>query len=114
MKHSACEHTQDLHQISAWRRSTTDRLTLCGTLLAMFNRCTSLCLLLLEATMLPGPLCSLPVLLLSHSPGPCSLSLLTCILDLLTLLPPLTRLHNMCVITLLGFQHGLVGSPRSE
>src|SRR5258708_356204 len=56
----------------------------------------------------------LPVLLLGHSPGPCSLSLLMHILDLLTLLPPLMHLHNMHVITLVDFQHSLIGHPQSE
>src|SRR5258708_6892234 len=114
MKHSACEHTQDLHQISARRRKTTDRLTLCGTSLAAFNRHTGLHLPLLELMMFPGPLCSLPALLLGRSTGPGSLSLPTRILNLLTLLPPLAHLHNTCVITLVGFQRGLIRSPRSE
>src|SRR5258708_33178505 len=80
----------------------------------MLDGRTSLCPLLLEATTFPGLLCSLPVLFLSHSPGPCSLSLPTHVLDPLTLLPPLTCLHNMCVIALVGFQCGLVGHPQSE
>ncbi len=83
---------------SAQRRSATDRLTFGTTLLAMFDGCTSLCLLLLEAMTFPGPLCSL----------------LTCILDLLTLLPPLVCLHNMCVIMLVGFQHSLISCPQSK
>src|SRR5258708_27397026 len=80
----------------------------------MFDRHTSLRLLLLEVTMFPGLLCSLPVLLLSHSPGPCSLSLPMHVLDLLTLLPLLMCLHNMHVIALVGFQCSLVGHPQSE
>src|SRR5258708_4535770 len=80
----------------------------------MLDGCTSLCLLLLKVMMFPGPLCSLPALFLGHSPGPCSLSLLTHILDLLTLLPLLTHLHNTHVIALVGFQCGLIGHPRSK
>src|SRR5260370_38936157 len=80
----------------------------------MFDGCTSLCLLLLEVMMFPGPLCSLPVLLLGCSPGPCSLSLLMHILDPLTLLPPLACLHNTHVITWVGFQHCLVGCRQSK
>src|SRR5258708_37276941 len=80
----------------------------------MLDRCTSLCPLLLEVTMFPGLLCSLPVLFLGCSPGPCSLSLLTCVLDPLTLLPPLACLHNTCVIMSVGFQCGLIGRPRSK
>src|SRR5258708_39304218 len=80
----------------------------------MLNRCTSLRPLLLEVTTFPGLLCSLPALFLSHSPGPCSLSLPMRILDLLTLTPPLTCLHNMHVITSVGFQCGLIGHPRSK
>src|SRR5258707_8587094 len=80
----------------------------------MLDRCTSLCPLLLEVTMFPGLLCSLPVLFLGCSPGPCSLSLLTHVLDPLTLLPPLVHLHNMHVIASVGFQHSLVGHPRSK
>src|SRR5258707_10144863 len=80
----------------------------------MLDGCTSLHPLLLEATTFPGLLCSLPMLFLGHSPGPCSLSLPTHVLDLLTLLPPLAHLHNTCVIMLVGFQCGLVGHPRSE
>src|SRR5258707_13625947 len=80
----------------------------------MLDGCTSLCLLLLKVMIFPGPLCSLPALFLGHSPGPCSLSLLTHILDLLTLLPPLVRLHNTCVIASVGFQCGLVGCPQSK
>src|SRR5258708_38801678 len=114
MKHSACEHTRDLRQISARRRKTTDRLTLCGTSLAAFDGHTGLCLPLLELTTFPGLLCSLPVLLLGRSTGPGSLSLPTCVLDPLTLLPPLARLHNMRVIMLVGFPRGLIRSPRSE
>src|SRR5258708_2181150 len=96
------------------RQSATDRLTFGTTLLAMLDGCTSLCLLLLKATTFPGLLCSLPALFLGHSPGPCSLSLLTCILDPLTLLPPLMCLHNTCVIALVGFQCSLVGHPQSK
>src|SRR5258708_761435 len=114
MKHSACEHTRDLRQISAQRQKTTDRLTLHGTSLAVFDGCTSLCLPLLKSMMFPGPLCSLPALLLGHSTGPGSLSLPTRVLNPLTLLPPLARLHNTHVIAPVGFQHGLVCSPRSE
>src|SRR5258708_15900499 len=99
---------------SAWRQSATDRLTFGATSLATFDRHTSLHLLLLKVTTFPGLLCSLPVLLLGHSPGPCSLSLLMRVLNLLTLLPPLVRLHNMHVITLVGFQHGLVSHPQSK
>src|SRR5258708_1505505 len=80
----------------------------------MLHRCTSLCPLLLKATTFPGPLCSLPVLFLGHRPGPCSLSLLMRILDLLTLLPLLMRLHNTCVIVSVGFQCGLIGCPQSK
>src|SRR5258707_3533748 len=72
-------HTHKTYaKTSAQRQSATDRLTFGATSLAMLNRHTSLCLLLLKVTMFPGPLCSLPM----H------------ILNLLTLLPPLTRLHN--------------------
>src|SRR5260370_8829234 len=98
MKHSACEHTQDLCQISAWRQKTTDRLTLRGTSLAAFDGRTGLHLPLLESTTFPGLLCSLPALLLSRSMGPGSLSLPTRVLDPLTLLPPLAYLHNMRLI----------------
>src|SRR5258707_13759050 len=80
----------------------------------MLDGCTSLHPLLLEVMTFPGPLCSLPALFLGHSPGPCSLSLLMCILNLLTLLPPLARLHNTCVIASVGFQCGLIGRPRSK
>src|SRR5258708_22926335 len=103
MKHSACEHTQDLCQISARRRKTTDRLTLRGTSLAAFDGCTSLRLPLLESTTFPGPLCSLPALLLGRSTGPGSLSLPMCILNPLTLLPPLAPLHNMRATALVRF-----------
>src|SRR5258708_33986352 len=103
-------HTHKTYaKTSAWRQSATDRLTFGATSLATLNRHTSLCLLLLEATMFPGLLCSLPALFLSCSPGPCSLSLPTRVLDPLTLLPPLACLHNTHVIALVGFQHGLVG-----
>src|SRR5258708_12324205 len=114
MKHSACEHTRDLRQISARRRKTTDRLTLHGTSLAAFDGCTGLHLPLLELTTFPGPLCSLPALLLGRSMGPGSLSLPTCILDPLTLLPLLTCLHNTHLIVPVGFQCGLVSSPPSQ
>src|SRR5258708_7393569 len=80
----------------------------------MFDGHTSLRLLLLEVTMFPGLLCSLPALLLSRSPGPCSLSLPTRILNPLTLLPLLVCLHNMHVIALVGFQHGLISHPQSK
>src|SRR5258708_26188552 len=78
-------HTHKTYaKTSAQRQSATDRLTFGATLLAMLDRCTSLHALLLKAMTFPGPLCSLSVLFLGHSPGPCSLSLLMCILDLLT------------------------------
>src|SRR5260221_13131346 len=108
-------HTHKTYtKTSARRQSATDRLTFGATSLAMLDRHTSLHLHLLEVTMFPGLLCSLPVLFLSHSPGPCSLSLLTCILDPLTLLPLLTHLHNTHVIALVGLQCGLIGCPRSK
>src|SRR5258705_393229 len=80
----------------------------------MLDGCTSLHPLLLKATTFPGLLCSLPTLFLGCSPGPCSLSLPTHVLNPLTLLPPLTCLHNMHVIASVGFQHGLVGHPQSK
>src|SRR5258708_28968914 len=108
-------HTHKTYaKTSAQRQSATDRLTFGATLLAMLDGHTSLHPLLLEVTTFPGLLCSLPALFLSHSPGPCSLSLLMRVLDLLTLLPPLVRLHNTHVITSVGFQHGLIGHPQSK
>ena|SRR5258705_7827887 len=68
------------------------------TVLATLDRCTSLHLLLLEVMTFPGPLFSLP----------------SCVLNPLTLLPPLACLHNMCVIMLVDFHRGLVGCPQSE
>src|SRR5258708_38917794 len=86
-----------------------------GTIsLAMLNRHTSLHHPLLEVTTFPGPLCSLPVLFHGHSPGPCSLSLPTHVLNLLTLLPLLVHLHNMHVIMSVGFQRSLIGHPWSK
>src|SRR5258708_4206290 len=114
MKHSACKHTRDLRQISAWRRNTTDTLTFRATSLAPFDRPTRLHLPLRESTTFPGLLCRLPALPLGHSTGPGSLSLLTRILNPLTLLPPLACLDDTHVIAPVGFQRGLVRSPRSE
>src|SRR5258707_13112436 len=73
----------------------------------MLDGRTSLRPLLLEVTMFPGPLCSLSVLFIGHS-------LLMCILNPLTLLPPLTHLHNTRVIASIGLQCSLVGHPRSK
>src|SRR5258707_6264296 len=98
MKHSACEHTQDLCQISAWRQKTTDRLTLRGTSLAAFDGRTGLHLPLLELMTFPSLLCSLPALLLSRSTGPGSLSLPTHVLDLPTLLAPIRCVPHMHVL----------------
>src|SRR5258707_899933 len=96
---------------SARRQSPTSKLTFCNTSLAMLSRCTSLLLLLLEVMMFPGLLFSVPMLLFGHSLGSCSLSLPMCILDLLTLLPPLVHLHNTHVIASVDLHHSLVGHP---
>src|SRR5258707_6894207 len=85
-------HTHKTYaKTSAQRRSATDRLTFGVTLLATLDGRTSLRPLLLKATTFPGPLCSLPALFLGHSPGPCSLSLLMHVLNLLTLLSTWSR-----------------------
>src|SRR5258708_2610803 len=98
---------------SAQRQSTTDRHTFGDTSLAMFDGCTSLCLLL-KVTTFPGSLFCLPVLLFGSSPGSCSLSHMTCVLKPLTLVPPLMRLQNTHVIMSIDFHCGLVGRPQSK
>src|SRR5258708_8476399 len=60
-----------------------------------------------------GPLCSLPMLFIGHSPHPCSLSLVMHILNLLMLFPLLVSLHNMCVITSISLVGGLISHPQS-
>src|SRR5258708_4134704 len=105
-----CTHMRPMPK-SAQRQSTMDRHTFGDTSLATFNGHTSLCLLLLKVMTIPGSLFHLPVLLFGSSPGSCSLSCLTCVLELLTLLPPLTHLQNMHVITSIDFHRSLVGQP---
>src|SRR5258708_19871215 len=100
---------------SAWRQSAMDRHAFGDTTLAMFNRHTSLCLLLLlKVTMFPGSLFHLPVLIFGSSPGSCSLSHMTHVLEPLTLLPLLVCLQNMHVIASIDFHHSLVGQPQSK
>src|SRR5258705_12420096 len=62
---------------------------------------------------LSGLLCSLPMLFLSCSPHPHSLSHTMHILDSLMLFPLLMSLHNMCTIASISLVGSLISCPQS-
>src|SRR6266436_2542445 len=92
-------HMSPTSTVSTKDRPHKEGPTLGHAPLAVFDGHTSLSLLLLfNMRALPGPLCSLSMLLFRSSPCPHSLSLLTCILDLLSLLPLLSGIQHLGVI----------------